>query len=47
MFRSLLKSKIHCATAIDCELHDEGSCFIDEERAHIPVQRASAEAAAA
>jgi aspartate 1-decarboxylase len=30
MFRTLLKSKIHRATATHCELHYEGSCAIDE-----------------
>jgi aspartate 1-decarboxylase len=31
MFRALLKSKIHRATVIHCELHYEGSCAIDED----------------
>lgn len=30
MYRTLLKSKIHRATATHCELHYEGSCAIDE-----------------
>ena len=30
MYRTLLKSKIHLATATHCELHYEGSCAIDE-----------------
>ncbi len=30
MHRTLLKSKIHRATATHCELHYEGSCAIDE-----------------
>ena len=31
MLRTLLKSKIHRATATHCELHYEGSCAIDED----------------
>ncbi|MFZ3125708.1 MAG: aspartate 1-decarboxylase [Acidovorax sp.] len=31
MYRTLLKSKIHRATATHCELHYEGSCAIDED----------------
>ncbi len=31
MFRTLLKSKIHRATATHAELHYEGSCAIDED----------------
>ncbi|GKS86699.1 aspartate 1-decarboxylase [Acidovorax sp. SUPP2522] len=31
MQRTLLKSKIHRATATHCELHYEGSCAIDED----------------
>ena len=31
MFRTLLKSKIHRARVTHCELHDEGSCAIDED----------------
>ncbi|SFD46878.1 aspartate 1-decarboxylase [Paracidovorax konjaci] len=31
MFRTLLKSKIHRASATHCELHYEGSCAIDED----------------
>ena len=31
MYRTLLKSKIHRATATACELHYEGSCAIDED----------------
>ena len=30
MFRTLLKSKIHCVAVTHCELHYEGSCAIDE-----------------
>ena len=31
MYRTLLKSKIHRASATHCELHYEGSCAIDED----------------
>lgn len=31
MFRHLLKSKIHRTAITHCELHDEGSCAIDDE----------------
>jgi len=31
MLRTVLKSKIHCATVTDCELNYEGSCTIDED----------------
>ncbi|MDA8453787.1 aspartate 1-decarboxylase [Acidovorax sp. GBBC 3334] len=31
MFRTLLKSKIHRASATHCELHYEGSCAIDDD----------------
>ena len=31
MYRTLLTSKIHRATTTHCELHDEGSCAIDED----------------
>lgn len=31
MHRTLLKSKIHRASATHCELHYEGSCAIDED----------------
>ena|SRR2546426_12597990 len=30
MFRTLLKSKIHRVAVTHCELHNEGSCAIDE-----------------
>ena len=31
MFRTLVKSKIYCATVTHCELHCEGSCGIDQD----------------
>ena len=31
MYRTLLKSKIHRVAAMQCELHYEGSCAIDQD----------------
>jgi aspartate 1-decarboxylase len=39
VLRHLLTSEIHRATVTHCELHDEGSCAIDDELLQAPGMR--------